>query len=161
MVQMDKHSSGGGVGGRGTPRFAGAAEAMVAVEELDELYDPAWFRALAEPRRFGVLSCLVKCGRACTVSEVASCCDVDFSVVARHLSALEAAGLVGKEKRGRSVWYRAHHEAIAAWGRAFAEAVERWETAGDGGVDCGVGGCAPACGDGACNAERSSAGRNE
>jgi len=156
MVQVRDDDGGWDGDGGGSGRFAGVAEAMGAVAALDELYDPAWFRALAEPRRFAVLSCLVKCGRACTVSEVASCCDVDFSAVARHLSALESAGLVSKDKRGRSVWYRARHGAIAAWGRAFAAAVEELSGAG-----CGAGGCA--CEDGGCgcdDAGRDPAGRN-
>lgn len=144
-------------------RDPAVAEAMRAVTELDALYDAAWFRALAEPRRFGVLSCLLKCGRACSVSEIAACCDVDFSVTARHLATLESAGCVSKEKRGRSVWYRARRAEIGAWARAFADAVsgERDPSgaacaAGEPGGAGGAGVCGTGCGSdaGAIPAER-------
>ncbi len=74
---------------------------------IDDRLDPQLFKSLSDPTRLVVLSCLIKCGRACSVSEVARCCDVDFSVVNKHLKVLAAAGVLSSEKRGRTVWYAA------------------------------------------------------
>ena len=74
---------------------------------LDRLLDPALLRALAEPTRAKLLSCLLKCGRPCSVTEVAACCSVDFSTVSRHLATMARAGLLTADKQGRTVWYSA------------------------------------------------------
>lgn len=62
-----------------TPRQAARRKSPV-----DRLLDPELFKALSDPTRLLLLRCLLKCRRACSVSEVAECCEVDFSVVARH-----------------------------------------------------------------------------
>jgi len=116
-----------------TPR-----QALRRRARFDRLLEPEKLKALAEPTRGRLLSCLLKCGRPCSVSEVAACCSVDFSVVARHLATLARAGLVSSEKRGRTVWYSADGAGLAAWFRALGEAVD----------DCSpsVGGCDdPSC----------------
>jgi DNA-binding transcriptional ArsR family regulator len=74
---------------------------------LDAALDLHLFRALAEGTRLKLFACLVKCGRACTVSELAEVCGVDFSVVNKHLKLMAASGLLQAEKQGRTVWYRA------------------------------------------------------
>ena len=81
---------------------------------LDRLLDPALLRALAEPTRAKLLSCLLKCGRPCSVTEVAACCSVDFSTVSRHLATMARAGLLTADKQGRTVWYSADGESLAA-----------------------------------------------
>src|SRR5690606_19427041 len=68
---------------------------------LDRVLDPELLRAIAEPTRARLLSCLLKCGRPCSVTEVAACCSIDFSMVARHLATMARAGLLTAEKRGR------------------------------------------------------------
>lgn len=129
---------------------------------LDRALDPELFKALSDPTRAKLLACLAKCSRACTVSEVAACCSVDFSVVARHLQTLERAGVVGAEKAGRSVLYRVRYGEVCGALRGLADALERCcgsdrACGGDcGGDGCGAGGeacvCAPgsrvACVDG-------------
>ncbi len=90
---------------------------------LDRLLDPELLKALAEPTRARLLSCLLKCGRPCSVTEVAACCSIDFSMVARHLAIMARAGLLASEKRGRTVWYSADAEALAARFRDLAEAI--------------------------------------
>ncbi len=72
---------------------------------IDERLDERLFKALSDPTRLLVLSCLIKCGRPCSVSEVAGCCDVEFSVVNKHMKVLAAAGVLSVEKQGRTVWY--------------------------------------------------------
>ena len=61
-----------------TPRQAAKVRGPV-----DGLLDVELFRALADPTRVRLLACLIKCGRGCTVGEVAECCAVDLSVVSR------------------------------------------------------------------------------
>jgi len=79
-------------------------------------------KALAEPTRARLLSCLLKCGRPCSVTEVAECCSVDFSVVSRHLALMAKAGLVAAKKEGRTVWYSADAPALAERFRDIAKA---------------------------------------
>ncbi|USN98572.1 MAG: helix-turn-helix transcriptional regulator [Phycisphaeraceae bacterium] len=103
---------------------------------LDRVLDPALFKALGEPTRAKVLACLVKCGRACSVTEVAECCSVDFSMVARHLGALSRAGVLRSRKEGRTVWYEAAPD-LARRFREIADAIEEWTGTGC----CGDEGC--------------------
>ncbi len=95
-------------------------------------------KALAEPTRARLLSCLLKCGRACSVTEVADCCSTDFSMVARHLATMARAGLVSSEKRGRTVWYTADAQALASRFRELAEAIDELAPTSD---CCEAGGC--------------------
>ncbi|MGJ8635932.1 MAG: ArsR/SmtB family transcription factor [Phycisphaerales bacterium] len=91
---------------------------------IDSLLDPEKLKALAEPTRAKLLSCLLKCGRACSVTEVAACCDLDFSTVARHLSLMARSGLLSADKKGRTVWYSADGAQLAGYFRDIAEAIE-------------------------------------
>lgn len=119
-----------------SPRHAARREAAV-----DRLLDPDLFKALADPTRLQLLACLIKCGRPCSVTEVAECCSVDFSVVARHLAHLARAGLLDAEKRGRTVWYAPRCPDLCAHLRGLADAIEEWCSSCD--ADCGCG-CDPA-----------------
>lgn len=102
-----------------TPRQASRKRAT-----LDRLIDPQLLKALAEPTRASLLSCILKCNRPCSVTEVATCCSVDFSMVARHLATLERAGILTSEKKGRTVWYAADADALTAHFRALADAID-------------------------------------
>lgn len=95
-------------------------------------------RALGEPTRARLLSCLLKCGRPCSVTEVAQCCELDFSTVARHLSTMARTGLVTSEKEGRIVWHRADGESLAAHFRDLADSID--ELASDRSADACCGG---------------------
>lgn len=97
---------------------------------VDGLLDPDWFKALCDPTRARLVGCLVKCGRACTVGEVAACCDVDLSVVSRHLRALELAGLLASSRQGRTVAYRVLYEEICRRLRDLADAIEECRPSG-------------------------------
>lgn len=90
---------------------------------LDRALDTELFKALSDPTRLGLLACLVKCARPCSVSELAECCSVDFSVVTRHLAHLRAAGLVSMRKSGRTVWYTPLSDDLARRFAGLAEAV--------------------------------------
>ncbi|MFI4916889.1 MAG: ArsR/SmtB family transcription factor [Phycisphaerales bacterium JB060] len=102
-----------------SPRHAAQRKSAV-----DSLLDPAFFKALGDPTRVLLLRCLLKCKRACSVSEVAECCDVDFSVVARHLSLLARAGVLEAQKEGRTVWYTPRCEHLGETFRALADAID-------------------------------------
>lgn len=98
---------------------------------LDRLLDPDLFKALADPTRARLLACLIKCARPCSVTEVAACCDVDFSVVSRHLAALAREGVLDANRVGRTVWYTPHAEQLATRFRQIADALEDWKPSPD------------------------------
>lgn len=99
-------------------------QAAACCGPVDELLDPALFKALCEPTRLQLLACLAKCARPCSVSEVAECCAVDYSVVARHLQVLERAGVLAAAREGRTVWYRVRYRELSGQLRALAAAIE-------------------------------------
>jgi len=96
--------------------------------KIDKLLDPALFKALADPKRARVLACLIKCARPCSVTEVAECCSVDFSMVARQLAALAKAGLLDANKEGRTMWYAAKSADLSSSFRALADSIDEWNT---------------------------------
>ena len=91
-----------------TPRQAAAC-----CRPVDDLLDPALFRALGDPTRVRLFACLLKCGRPCSVGEIAECCEVDLSVVSRHLQTLARAGLAEVARSGRTVRYDVPHASVA------------------------------------------------
>jgi len=107
---------------------------------IDRSLDTDLFKALADPTRAKLLACLMKCARACSVSEVAECCSVDFSVVARHLALLARAGVLDASKQGRTMWYSPRPQELAARLRVLADAIEACSPA-----------CAPASDANCCN----------
>lgn len=102
-----------------TPKLAARRRAR-----LDRVLDPEMLKALAEPTRVRLLSCLLKCRRPCSVTEIAESCSIDFSMVARHLSTMARAGLLSSEKKGRTVWYTASGPSLAARFRDLADAID-------------------------------------
>jgi len=115
---------------------------------LDRALDPTLFRALADETRLRILACLLKCGRACTVGEVAQCCSVDLSVVSRHLKALQDASLLSARRAGREVWYTARSADFVRTLRHVAQSVEACRQAGAS--------CTSACSGSACECEAGS-----
>jgi ArsR family transcriptional regulator len=93
---------------------------------IDAALEASLFKALADPTRLRLLACLIKCDRACSVTEVAECCDVDYSVVARHLANLARAGVLESERDGRVVRYAARSGELSKRFRAIAEAIDEW-----------------------------------
>jgi DNA-binding transcriptional ArsR family regulator len=83
------------------------------------------FRALGDPTRVRLVDLLAERCRACSVSELAGCLDVDLSVVSRHLALLRAAGVVRATKTGRNVLYEIQYYALAETLHGIADALER------------------------------------
>jgi DNA-binding transcriptional ArsR family regulator len=83
------------------------------------------FRALGDPTRVRLLDLLAERCRACSVSELAGCLDVDLSVVSRHLALLRAAGVLRAAKTGRNVLYEIQFDALAETLRGIADTLER------------------------------------
>jgi len=116
-------------------------EAAALRGPLDELLDAELFKALSDPTRLKLLACLTKCGCPSSVSEVAQCCSVDFSVVSRHLAILETAGVLWCEKQGRTVQYGVRYQHVATTLLALASAFEQCcpeKKSGETGTECGA-----------------------
>jgi ArsR family transcriptional regulator len=108
---------------------------------LDRLLISDFFAAAADPTRLRLLACLAKCGRACSVSEMAECCDVDFSVVSRHLAILKRGGWVQGVRNGRNVAYAVNYRDLAAF---FQKLARELEACGTGrGACCSNSECGP------------------
>jgi ArsR family transcriptional regulator len=116
-----------------TPRQAAAC-----CRPIDRQVDEELFRALSDPTRLSLLTCLAKCARPCTVTELAECCHVDFSVVSRHLALLERAGALESSKHGRSVHYRVRYSYLADTLRSLASAIEQCAPNNAAGGCCGA-----------------------
>ena len=83
------------------------------------------FRALGDPTRVRLVDLLAERCRACSVSELADCLDVDLSVTSRHLALLRAAGVLRATKAGRNVLYEIQFDALAEALRGIADALDR------------------------------------
>lgn len=99
-------------------------QAATRKSALDDQLDPELFKALADPTRASLLACIAKCGRSCTVGEVAECTSVDLSVVSRHLALLARSGVLAATKEGRLVRYRVRYAEVSAALRSLASALE-------------------------------------
>jgi ArsR family transcriptional regulator len=99
-------------------------EASKCCGPIDDLLDAGLFKALGDPTRLKLFSCLAKCGRPCSVTELTECCAVDFSVVSRHLGVLEKAGLLSATKQGRTVLYAVRYKHLTEAFRSLAKAIE-------------------------------------
>lgn len=99
-------------------------EASQCCGPIDDMLDAKLFKALGEPTRLKLLSCLAKCGRACSVTELTECCAVDISVVSRHLGVLEKAGVLTATKQGRTVFYEVRYKHLTEAFRSLAKAIE-------------------------------------
>jgi DNA-binding transcriptional ArsR family regulator len=72
----------------------------------------SYFQALSEPTRLRILNLLRQ--REHNVGELAQLCGYTSANVSRHLALLTAHGLVARESRGSSVYYRIADESIYA-----------------------------------------------
>lgn len=153
MTQMNRRrpgTSAGGAGGPSPKKRPGSAgtrrsaprsprEAAECCGVIDDLLDPELFKALCDPTRARLVGCLIKCARPCTVSEVAECCAVDFSVVSRHLKLLARSGVLRAAKEGRTVSYAVRFAELCLTLRALADAIEGHGP--NAGCACGGGRC--------------------
>jgi len=91
---------------------------------LEELMEARFFKALGDPGRLELLVRLARCGRPCSVSEIARCCPTDLSVVSRHLAKLREAGILRCRRQGKEVYYTVCAPDLVATLRAIADAME-------------------------------------
>ena len=73
------------------------------------------------------------------MTEVAACCDIDFSMVARHLATMARAGLLSSEKQGRTTWYAADAESLALMFRELADSIDEIRPVGCVDIESGCG----------------------
>ena len=87
--------------------------------------DELW-SAIGDPSRRRVLDLLVESGEA-TASTLSQ--DVPFSrqAVIKHLTVLENAGLVGRERKGREVWFRVDPGRLDDAARTIAQQANQWD----------------------------------
>ena len=85
------------------------------------------FDALADPTRRRMLSLLGERGEA-TATELAAELPVTRQAVAKHLTALAAAGLVEPTRAGREVRYRLTPEPLSGAMAWMATVGGRWDT---------------------------------
>ena len=77
---------------------------MAATDELIELIDSRFFKALSEPVRVQLLKYLILSGKS-DIASIAAAFPQDRSVISRHLQAMLDVGLLRGEKVGRHVYY--------------------------------------------------------
>ena len=80
---------------------------LIQMDMLDDralAYIADYFRALAEPLRLKIVNAL-RSGE-CNVGELTELCECSQANVSKHLSLLTKAGLVAREARGTSVYYK-------------------------------------------------------
>jgi len=106
-----------------TRRARPKAKAGACCAGIRDLVSPRLFRALGDPNRIALLSRIADCRGGCTVSDAAACCNVDLSVVSRHLATLRDAGILEATRRGKQVVYSVRAAALANALRALADAV--------------------------------------
>lgn len=109
---------------RKRPPPATPKQAAACCGPLDALLDPVLFKALSDRTRVTLVACIAKCGRGCSVGEVAECCAVDFSVVSRHLALLARAGVLEATKNGRTMLYRVRYAELTRSLRSLAHALD-------------------------------------
>ncbi|WDH79036.1 helix-turn-helix domain-containing protein [Microbacterium esteraromaticum] len=97
---------------------------MVAQRELDETEVDRVFHALAASTRRDILRRTIEHEQS--VSALAGDYDMSFAAVQKHVSVLEAAGLIVKRAEGRERLVRANPEMIAKARALLARYEELW-----------------------------------
>jgi predicted transcriptional regulator len=77
---------------------------QTAIKDLVEVFDSAFFKAMAEPVRIDILKFLLINGKSDVVT-VAKSINKDRSVLSRHLHHLVEAGLLKHEKLSRNSYF--------------------------------------------------------
>jgi DNA-binding transcriptional ArsR family regulator len=93
-------------------------------DTLRDQMRPDLFKALCDPIRISIVATLASRGGASTVTDIATCCGIDFSGVSRHLKILKDAGVLVAEREGRSVRYRMNAAILSATLRGIADALD-------------------------------------
>ena len=89
------------------------------VQELANL-----LKALGEFNRLSLVYRLCQCETPQNVLCLCDCCDVDTSVVSRHLKVLTQQGVVSAQKRGRERNYSLNRSYVAGRLRELADKLE-------------------------------------
>ncbi|MBF0446538.1 MAG: helix-turn-helix transcriptional regulator [Magnetococcales bacterium] len=86
------------------------------------------FKALGDKSRLNIFKYFCQCSLDGTqensVNNIKSCCDIDLSVVSRHLAALKKAGVLNAKKEGKNVFYSLNAKGIATTLRELADSIE-------------------------------------
>ena len=93
--------------------------------EVQEVAD--LLKALGEFNRLSLVYRLCQCQTPQNVLCLCDCCNVDTSVVSRHLKVLSQEGIVQMEKRGRERAYSLNREFVAKRLRDLADKIEKSE----------------------------------
>ena len=91
---------------------------------IEDLLNPRFFKALCDGTRLSILSRIACCEEPKTVSQIASCCPIDMSVVSRHLAILRDAEIVAASKKGKEVFYSVQVGKVVKMLRDLADALE-------------------------------------
>ena len=92
-------------------------------KETQKLAD--FLKALGEFNRLSLVYRLCECDKPQNAMCLCECCDVDASVVSRHLKVLSQEGVVKLEKKGRQRTYVLDRENVAKNLRELADRVEK------------------------------------
>lgn len=84
------------------------------------------FSALGDPTRLEVLTTLARAGPA-TATQIAARMPITRQAVAKHLAALDAAGLVSRSHAGREVHYQFDAAPLEDLGRWAADTADTWD----------------------------------
>ncbi len=83
------------------------------------------FKALGDTNRMAIFNRICCCSHEgetqSNVKEVSTCCDLDLSVVSRHLSILKDAGVLNGRKAGKEVFYSINTKELATHLRQLAD----------------------------------------
>jgi DNA-binding transcriptional ArsR family regulator len=89
--------------------------------------EPAVFAALADPTRWRLLGMLAQRGEG-TATTLAADLPVSRVAVIKHLTVLDKAGLVTRQRAGREVRYRVEPARLDATARRIADLATAWDT---------------------------------
>lgn len=101
-----------------------ASRSQACCPQLGDALDPQLFKALGDPTRIHILVQLAQCCGPLTVTQVAACCNVDLSVVSRHLAVLRDAGVLTVQKQGRQMLYTVRFDELTRTLRQLADAIQ-------------------------------------
>ena len=85
------------------------------------------FSALSDPSRRSLLEHLGQHG-ATSASALARNKNISRQAIAKHMSVLESAGLVERQRQGREIKFVAAPAQLAATGRWLQRTAHRWDT---------------------------------
>ena len=109
---------------RTKPKTRKPAATKCRCRPVEQVLQPEFFKSLCDPARVEIVCRLARCCEPQNVSQIASCCPTDISVVSRHLAMLRQAGILEAQKSGKQVHYSVRYSELAATLRQMADAIE-------------------------------------